>query len=249
MIFTSAYRILLGWLGKRRRQKKVILIVGQDETSVQPLLESALSQKWEFKEVQTCFQKQGEYEPEKMKAADEIWVSEGNPHLETWLYGAACNGKSILIMPAVSDVLLFKPKTAQLGDRLMYAAEYSARSVWFRFSKRTIDITFSLVGICLLSPVLLILYIWIPLNSKGKSVFKQERVGKNGNVFHIYKFRTMVDHAEKDTGPVLAELADPRITSLGRWMRATRLDEIPQLFNVLKGDMSLVGPRPERPFS
>ncbi|MEV2285808.1 sugar transferase [Paenibacillus larvae] len=248
MIFTSAYRILLGWLGKRRRQKKVILIVGQDETSVQPLLESALSQKWEFKEVQTCFQKQGEYEPEKMKAADEIWVSEGNPHLETWLYGAACNGKSILIMPAVSDVLLFKPKTAQLGDRLMYAAEYSARSVWFRFSKRTIDITFSLVGICLLSPVLLILYIWIPLNSKGKSVFKQERVGKNGNVFHIYKFRTMVDHAEKDTGPVLAELADPRITSLGRWMRATRLDEIPQLFNVLKGDMSLVGPRPERPF-
>lgn len=245
---TSSYGMLVGWLGKRCRKKKILLIIGEDESSVQSFLESGLLREWEFKEVHTCFQNEGAYEPGKMQEVDEIWIPEGNVQLEKWLCGAACKGKSILVMPTVWDVLLFKPQTTQLGDRLMYATEYSTRSFWYRLAKRAMDIIFSLVGICLLSPVLLILYIWIPLNSKGKPIYKQERVGENGNIFYIYKFRTMVEHAEKETGPVLAGMADPRITSLGRWMRAARLDEIPQLFNILKGDMSLVGPRPERPF-
>ncbi|UCD83682.1 MAG: sugar transferase, partial [Deltaproteobacteria bacterium] len=78
--------------------------------------------------------------------------------------------------------------------------------------------------------------------------FKQERVGKDGKIFPLIKFRSMYQHAEKETGPVLAEKNDHRVTRIGRILRKTRFDEVPQLLNVLKGDMSLVGPRPERPF-
>ena len=106
----------------------------------------------------------------------------------------------------------------------------------------------SLALLLLSSPVLLLVAALIPLTSKGSAWFRQERVGTNGKPFHILKFRTMVADAEQHSGPVLASESDPRITPLGRFLRATRIDELPQLFNVLKGDMSLVGPRPERAF-
>jgi lipopolysaccharide/colanic/teichoic acid biosynthesis glycosyltransferase len=88
----------------------------------------------------------------------------------------------------------------------------------------------------------------IRFTSKGPSIFKQERVGRDGVEYQIFKFRTMVTDAEKHTGPVFAQECDPRITALGHILRATRLDELPQLVNVLLGSMSVVGPRPERQF-
>jgi lipopolysaccharide/colanic/teichoic acid biosynthesis glycosyltransferase len=93
----------------------------------------------------------------------------------------------------------------------------------------------------------LIISILIKLTSKGTAIYKQERVGKDGKIFTLYKFRTMVKDAEKIVGPVLASRDDPRVTKVGKVLRRTRLDELPQLLNVLLGDMSLVGPRPERP--
>jgi lipopolysaccharide/colanic/teichoic acid biosynthesis glycosyltransferase len=84
------------------------------------------------------------------------------------------------------------------------------------------------------------------MDSPGKAIFKQERVTKGGSVFFVYKFRTMVNEAEKLTGPVLSERDDPRITRIGHFLRKTRIDEFPQFINVLKGEMSIVGPRPER---
>lgn len=125
------------------------------------------------------------------------------------------------------------------------------------FIKRLMDIVLSLIGIILLSPVLLILGILIKLDSKGPIVFKQVRVGKNGDLFKIYKFRTMVNNAEKiksfEIDPkdienfVFQSRNDNRITKMGAFLRKTSLDELPQLFNVLIGQMSLVGPRPEIP--
>jgi len=85
------------------------------------------------------------------------------------------------------------------------------------------------------------------MTSRGPIFYKQQRVGKDGRLFTLYKFRTMVQDAEKEVGPVLASRNDPRVTKIGRLLRRTRLDELPQLLNVLRGDMSLVGPRPERP--
>lgn len=111
--------------------------------------------------------------------------------------------------------------------------------------KRSADVLFSIVlGILLLLPMLLI-GLWVRLDSKGPALFKQERVGKNGKSFVMLKFRSMGLDAEKD-GPQWAQKEDDRVTKAGRILRATRLDELPQLWNILLGHMSFVGPRPER---
>jgi exopolysaccharide biosynthesis polyprenyl glycosylphosphotransferase len=105
----------------------------------------------------------------------------------------------------------------------------------------------SILGIALTLPVMLVTAILVKLTSAGPVLFRQTRVGLNGRVFTLYKFRSMRQNAEAKTGPVWASKDDPRVTPLGRWLRKLRLDELPQLFNVLKGEMSIVGPRPERP--
>jgi len=115
-----------------------------------------------------------------------------------------------------------------------------------RACKRAMDIILSLVGIILTLPLLPIIALLIKMTSPGPVLFRQKRVGEGGREFTIMKFRTMRDDAEKETGPVWAKEDDPRTTKLGSWMRKTRIDEIPQMFNVLKGDMSFIGPRPER---
>jgi len=135
-------------------------------------------------------------------------------------------------------------------------SEIKGRSIQFAI-KRLMDIIFSLIGIIILSPIFLILTIWIKLDSKGPAVFKQVRVGKNGKNFTIYKFRTMVISAETkkelEIDPsnmdnfVFQSRSDNRVTKAGAFLRKTSLDEIPQLFNVLFGHMSLIGPRPEIP--
>lgn len=117
------------------------------------------------------------------------------------------------------------------------------------FIKRIIDIFGSLVGIILLSPIFIIIAFSIKITSKGPVFFKQERLGKYGKIFKIIKFRTMVVNAEKiGTGLIVRTENDNRITKVGKFLRATSLDELPQLFNVLIGDMSLVGPRPPVPY-
>ena len=113
--------------------------------------------------------------------------------------------------------------------------------------KRGFDIAASVCLLALTAPLIVLASILIRLTSSGAVLFRQERVGAGGVVFTIYKLRTMREDAEKESGPVLAAEDDPRVTWLGRFMRAARMDELPQLINVLKGDMSLVGPRPERP--
>jgi sugar transferase (PEP-CTERM system associated) len=115
------------------------------------------------------------------------------------------------------------------------------------WTKRASEFALSLIGLILLSPVILVLSLLIKIDSRGPVFYKQERVGERGKIFKLIKFRSMVQNAEAN-GPVWAEQNDKRITRVGRWMRKWRLDEIPQMFNVLKGDMSFVGPRPERPF-
>ncbi|WP_291568815.1 MULTISPECIES: sugar transferase [unclassified Clostridium] len=140
--------------------------------------------------------------------------------------------------------------------RIDVYSEIKGKSIQFAI-KRLMDIIFSLIGIIILSPIFLILTIWIKLDSKGPAVFKQVRVGKNGKNFTIYKFRTMVVSAEAkrelEIDPsnmdnfVFQSRSDNRVTRVGAFLRKTSLDEIPQLFNVLFGHMSLIGPRPEIP--
>jgi len=113
-------------------------------------------------------------------------------------------------------------------------------------AKRALDLVISIPGLLVLSPLLLVLALWVKLDSRGPVLYPGKRVGKDGRPFHMYKFRTMVMGAEK-RGPAVTYRDDPRITSAGRFLRGTKLDELPQLLNVLRGEMSLVGPRPEDP--
>ena len=113
-----------------------------------------------------------------------------------------------------------------------------------KFIKRGIDFTLSLIGLVVLSPVFLLLCVWIKLDSKGPILFKQKRVGKNKTYFPILKFRTMYIDTPKDMPTHLLENPDQYITSIGKFLRKTSLDELPQLFNIFKGEMAIVGPRP-----
>lgn len=135
--------------------------------------------------------------------------------------------------------------------------EYSKRKLLYRGIKRGSDILFSILGLVCLSPILLIIAILIKVDSKGPIIFSQTRVGYKGKNFKMYKFRSMVKDAEvlksdlesknEMSGPMFKMKKDPRITRIGRFLRKTSIDEIPQLLNVIKGDMSLVGPRPSLP--
>lgn len=113
--------------------------------------------------------------------------------------------------------------------------------------KKIFDIISSALGIVILSPLFLIVSILIKLDSPGKVLFIQDRLGKDGKVFKIYKFRTMCDNAINIGNGLFTDEADSRITKIGSFLRKTSIDELPQLFNILKGDMSLVGPRPPVP--
>ncbi len=119
--------------------------------------------------------------------------------------------------------------------------------VWYRGFKRVMDFILSLLAVALTGPILMVpIALLIKLTSKGPVIHKQERAGLHCRPFTILKFRTMLTDSEKETGPVWADINDRRVTRIGRFLRKSRLDELPQFFNVLKGDMSIVGPRPER---
>jgi sugar transferase (PEP-CTERM system associated) len=134
------------------------------------------------------------------------------------------------------------------------APEWFIRSEGFRrdpivvVAKRSIDMLTAVVGLILTAPVLLITALAIKLDSRGPVLYRQERVGQKDKIFTIYKFRSMTENAETNDCPLWATEKDPRVTRVGKALRTMRIDEIPQMFNVLKGDMSFVGPRPERPY-
>lgn len=154
----------------------------------------------------------------------------------------------VIKVPAdMYDILSGSLKLNNIFGALLVEINSEVMPYWQQVLKRAFDIVFSIIAIIILIPVYLFLAIGVKLSSPGPILFLQERIGKSGKPFKIIKFRTMYVDAEK-LGPQLSSTDDPRITKIGKFMRKARLDEFPQFFNVLKGDMSLVGPRPERQF-
>ena len=135
--------------------------------------------------------------------------------------------------------------------------EYNNESISYIFLKRLIDLFGSVIGLIVLSPIIFIVSLLIKFESKGPVIFSQDRIGKDGKVFKMYKFRSMVVNAEElkeklkeqneMSGPMFKMKEDPRVTKVGKFIRKTSIDELPQLINILKGNMSLVGPRPSLP--
>lgn len=186
----------------------------------------------------------------KEKRVEEILVATGYESREEILdILARCNGMvpNVKVVPESTDMLSGFKTEEIIGHPLIRIYPTNLRA-WQRFAKRLIDIAVSLIVLIPFLPLWLIVGLLIKSTSPGPIFFVQERVGRKGRLFRLLKFRSMVHEAEKETGPVWATLDDKRITALGRWLRKLRIDEIPQLVNVLKGEMSLVGPRPERQF-
>lgn len=156
-------------------------------------------------------------------------------------------GLRIQIVPGIYESLFGRLNFETLADIPLMDIGMPPETAWTRFGKRVFDIVVSFILLLLLFPLFLIVAAAIKLDSSGPVFYRQKRVGLKGAEFWCYKFRTMVKDAEKLSGPVLATENDPRITRVGKILRRYRLDEFPQLINILKGDMSLVGPRPERP--
>jgi lipopolysaccharide/colanic/teichoic acid biosynthesis glycosyltransferase len=150
-----------------------------------------------------------------------------------------------------SEILLEQPfvgDSSAVEPSVVLSGQQTAKSDISEFFIRCFDVAGSIFILLLTAPVMIFVALLIKLTSVGPVVFQQRRVGKNYKIFKLYKFRTMINDAEKHTGPIWAARDDGRVTPFGKMLRRTRLDELPQLFNVLNGDMSLVGPRPERPY-
>ncbi|MCA0970969.1 sugar transferase [Halobacillus litoralis] len=163
------------------------------------------------------------------------------------MYHAMKLNKNVFIVPALYELLLSKSIVTHSHDTMLLGVSSFGLSSDQLIIKRVIDIGFSFISLIILSPIFFITGTLIKLQEPKAPVFySQKRLGKNNCEFTIYKFRSMVCNAEKDTGPVLSSSEDERITKIGKLIRRTRIDELPQLVNVLKGDMSIVGPRPER---
>ena len=160
-----------------------------------------------------------------------------------------CYDRSIrvYIVPNIQDVIINNSDTIHLFDTPMLLLRNRGLSIENRFAKRTIDLILSLLAIIVTSPIMIIVALLIKIYGGGPALFKQKRLTIDGKIFNVYKFRSMIVDAEKDGVARLASKNDNRITPIGKFIRKVRLDELPQLLNILKGDMSIVGPRPERP--
>ncbi len=154
-------------------------------------------------------------------------------------------GVMVKIPPDMYDFLSGSVKMTSILGAPLIEINPQIMPDWQRSIKRILDIVLSMAALALLLPLFLVLAVLIKATSKGPVIYKQKRVGLYNKSFYIYKFRSMVQDAEKD-GPKLSSKDDPRVTKVGRFMRRTRMDELPQFVNVIKGEMSLVGPRPER---
>jgi sugar transferase (PEP-CTERM system associated) len=158
------------------------------------------------------------------------------------------NGIDVIDGPSFYEQLTGKMLVENMSPSHLIFSDGFKITVIRRHIKRAFDVIISAMGLLFSIPFLLIVPVLIKMDSRGPVFFKQKRVGEGEKEFTLYKYRTMVDGAEKDSGPVWSSDGDNRITILGRFLRKSRLDEIPQLYNVMRGDMSFIGPRPERPF-
>jgi exopolysaccharide biosynthesis polyprenyl glycosylphosphotransferase len=152
------------------------------------------------------------------------------------------------IVPDLYEILSGQARTSQLYGIPLIDIMPELMPEWEKKLKRISDVVISMIILIITFPLNILVLILIKLDSPGPVLFRQDRIGMGNKIFTIYKFRSMFQDAEKHTGPVWSKKDDPRVTRVGKILRKLRLDEIPQFYNVLKGEMSLVGPRPERPY-
>lgn len=208
---------------------------------------NARDDKYQICEV-VSYKKNLETIKKKMELYDAVVIGDMPSHernlLLKYCYISGIRSYSV---PKISDVLLRSSDELNLFDTPLLLSRNMGLSVDQEWMKRAEDLLIATLMLLVFSPIFVLAAVGIKCTDRGPVFYKQERLTKDGKHFMIYKFRTMVVDAEKMSGPVLASERDPRILPIGKILRATRMDELPQILNILKGEMSLVGPRPERP--
>ena len=187
----------------------------------------------------------------KSKKIDDVIIALDKPTPERIMSSiVSINGapSSIKILPDMYEVVTGLARTTQLVGVPLIDVNFNIDTFYSRILKRIFESLISIFAIVLCLPFWLLIAILIKISSRGPIFYRQTRSGRNGKLFEIIKFRSMVFNAESSTGPIWAEKEDSRITNFGKFLRRLHLDETPQLINILKGDMSIVGPRPERPY-
>lgn len=251
--------LMLNWERKLTLPDRVIVIAPETEAEVLADKLTAGGEKVlglvvSAAEKQAQIQVLGTYEEVKeicrLHQPTAIYMSGAVPEIvrDRVARAALRDGWQVFVIPSSYEIMVSQARTDQLQDTPVFEIGLQSNNRGGELVKRMMDVAIALTGLILASPIMVVTSLAIKLTSPGPIFYSQERVSKMGKRFMLYKFRTMVNDAEKASGPVLAVEKDSRITPVGRFLRATRVDEIPQLFNVLKGDMSIVGPRPERPF-
>ncbi|MBK9283153.1 MAG: sugar transferase [Sphingobacteriaceae bacterium] len=204
-------------------------------------LKAELPHLGEYHEIKEIIEKN---QIEEVIIALESWEHE---YIKNIVNDLSDLGVIIKIIPDIYDILSGHVKMNAILGTPLIEIKNQIIPVWQISVKRFIDVSLSLIALIAFSWLYFILALLVKLTSKGSVFFKQERIGIHGKPFYIYKFRTMYTDAEK-SGPALSSQNDPRVTPFGRFLRKVRLDELPQFYNVLIGDMSIVGPRPERSY-
>ncbi|MCR4689472.1 MAG: sugar transferase [Saccharofermentans sp.] len=223
-------------------------------------LEEVTGQELFHKKFINCGTYDIEEMPEDEEASKKWLIDRASPAEAVFIMEMGSHERNIILKyciehyirvydePKLSDLILSRAKRMHMYELPFFLAERYRPTFEYMVLKRLFDISVSLIALIVLSPVMLITAIAVKSYDKGPAIYKQKRLTLNGKVFEIYKFRSMRLDAEKLTGAVISSGADdPRVTPVGRFIRKYRLDELPQLINIIKGDMSIVGPRPERP--
>lgn len=235
------------WMAKACEVRRIIIVYGSED--YKEFTKKVERKEHKFQIIDLIDQDEGiEAIKDKLAGCTAVYLYEVNDELQSQLVLYCTQYNIDLYMTRdVEDIIVMGYETSNTFDTPFVRTRKEKVKIYYPFIKRSTDILFSLIGLVVMSPILLIVAACIKAYDRGPVFYKQIRLTKNHKEFYIYKFRSMVVNAEKDGIARLSAQKDNRITPVGRIIRATRIDEFPQLINVLKGDMSIVGPRPERP--
>ncbi|WP_080585403.1 sugar transferase [Selenomonas ruminantium] len=249
-VLLIVWRYLGWWVEQEIHQRRNVMLMGSQEECdhVYQRLRKQPQLNLKLKYICTDIE-----QSEWQKAADDVEVVILCPELRHRYKVAVINychqnGKEALLIPNTYEIFCAGVELDKIDDIPVFRPQSLVPSLETRIMKRLLDIVVSGIGFICALPFMVVTAIAIKIFDPGPMLYSQIRTGRDGKEFRVYKFRTMKVDAEKYTGPMLAQENDPRITRLGKFLRAVRLDELPQIWNVVIGDMSIVGPRPERPF-
>ena len=230
------------------KAKKTIVIFGNKESYESIKGIKGMTKRFVVSETHDCEKISLEEIFEKVKDFDAVFMC-GVPsdYRNEILKYCIANDIDCFIKPKISDTIIRGGKTIQMMNVPVYRCKRGDTGLIYLIAKRFFDIVLSIIAIILASPFMIVTALAIKLYDGGKVFYRQTRLTKDAEEFEVIKFRSMIQDAEKDGVARLAKDGDDRITPVGKVIRMLRIDELPQLFNILKGDMSFVGPRPERP--